>query len=142
MPLNDIQIRNAKPGLRPVRQNNKDEESASPEQRKAKGKTAGKKTKSEKLLSSLRLKSLTNSPTEGDSIMPRSTRRAANASVTSAIGSRWKPLLALQKPAKFLRQGLSINALKRIASALSDTDAARRMQQAKSRFFEKLRRAA
>jgi transposase InsO family protein len=48
-------------------------------------------------------------------------------------------LLALDKPAQYLRQGLSINALKRIAGALSDTDAARRMQQAKSKLFEKLR---
>ena len=47
MPLTDIQVRNAKPGLKPVRQSNKDEESTSPEQRKAKGKTAGKRTKSE-----------------------------------------------------------------------------------------------
>jgi hypothetical protein len=41
-----------------------------------------------------------------------------------------------------LRQGLSINALKRIAGALSDTDAARRMQQAKSKLFELLRLSA
>jgi transposase InsO family protein len=51
-------------------------------------------------------------------------------------------LLALEKPAQHLRQGLSINALKRIADALSDTDAARRMQQAKSKLFEKLRLSA
>jgi transposase InsO family protein len=51
-------------------------------------------------------------------------------------------LLALEKPAQYLRQGLSINALKRIADALSDTDAARRMQQAKSKLFEKLRLSA
>jgi len=51
-------------------------------------------------------------------------------------------LLALDKPAQYLRQGLSINALKRIAGALSDTEAARRMQQAKSRLFEKLRLTA
>jgi transposase InsO family protein len=48
-------------------------------------------------------------------------------------------LLALDKPAQYLRQGLSINALKRIAGALSDTEAARRMQQAKSKLFEKMR---
>ena len=41
-------------------------------------------------------------------------------------------LLALDKPAQYLRQGLSINTLKRIAAALSDTDAARRMQLAKA----------
>jgi transposase InsO family protein len=51
-------------------------------------------------------------------------------------------LLALDKPAQYLRQGLSINALKRIAAALSDTEAARRMQQAKNRLFEKLRLTA
>jgi transposase InsO family protein len=48
-------------------------------------------------------------------------------------------LLGLSKPAQYLRQELSINALKRIAGALSDTDAAARMQQAKSKLFEKLR---
>jgi transposase InsO family protein len=51
-------------------------------------------------------------------------------------------LLGLDKPAQYLRQGLSINALKRIAGALSDTDAARRMQQAKSKLFDKLRLTA
>jgi transposase InsO family protein len=51
-------------------------------------------------------------------------------------------LLALDRPAQYLRQGLSINALKRIAAALSDTDAARRMQQAKNKLFEKLRLTA
>jgi transposase InsO family protein len=51
-------------------------------------------------------------------------------------------LLALDKPAQYLRQGLSLNALKRIAGALSDTDAARRMQQAKNKLFEKLRLTA
>ena len=51
-------------------------------------------------------------------------------------------LLALDSPAQYLRQGLSINALKRIAGALSDTDAARRMQRAKNRLFEGLRRTA
>jgi transposase InsO family protein len=51
-------------------------------------------------------------------------------------------LLALDKPAQYLRQGLSINALKRIAAALSDTDAARRMQHAKTKLFEKMRLTA
>lgn len=51
-------------------------------------------------------------------------------------------LLALEKPAQYLRQGLSINALKRIAAARSDTDAARHMQQAKSKLFEQLRLSA
>ncbi len=47
-------------------------------------------------------------------------------------------LLALDKPAQYLRQGLSINALKRIAGTLSDTDATRRMQQAKAKLFGQL----
>lgn len=51
-------------------------------------------------------------------------------------------LLALDDPAQYLRPGLSVNALKRIAAALSDTDAARRMQQAKAKLFEQLRLSA
>ena len=51
-------------------------------------------------------------------------------------------LLGMHQPAQYLRQGLSINALKRIAGALSDTDAARRMQQAKTKLFERLRLTA
>ena len=51
-------------------------------------------------------------------------------------------LLALEKPAQYLRPGLSINALKRIAAARSDTDAARRMQQAKAKLFQLLRLSA
>ena len=48
-------------------------------------------------------------------------------------------LSALAKPAQYMRQGRSIHALKRVAAAISDTDAARRMQQAKNKLFEKLR---
>ena len=51
-------------------------------------------------------------------------------------------LLALDKPAQYLCRGLSINALRRVAAALSDTDAARGMQQAKNKLFEKLRLTA
>ena len=51
-------------------------------------------------------------------------------------------LLALPNPAQYLRPELSINALKRIAAAISDTDAARRMQLAKTKLFERLRRSA
>ncbi|HEV2323457.1 MAG TPA: transposase family protein, partial [Terracidiphilus sp.] len=51
-------------------------------------------------------------------------------------------LLALPNPAQYLRPELSINALKRIAAASSDTDAARRMQLAKTKLFERLRRSA
>jgi len=51
-------------------------------------------------------------------------------------------LLALDKPGRFLRPGLSINALKRVAAAISDTEAARRMQQAKDRLFRLWRKTA
>jgi transposase InsO family protein len=51
-------------------------------------------------------------------------------------------LLTLENPAQYLRQGLSINTLKRIAAALSDTEAARRMQLEKNKLFEKLRLTA
>jgi transposase InsO family protein len=51
-------------------------------------------------------------------------------------------LSLLDKPAQYLRHGLSMNALKRVAAAISDTDAARRMQQAKSKLFDKLRLTA
>jgi hypothetical protein len=40
-------------------------------------------------------------------------------------------LSLLDKPAQYLQDGLSMNALKRVAEAIGDTDAARRMQQAK-----------
>ena len=48
-------------------------------------------------------------------------------------------LSLLDKPAQYLRDGLSMNALKRVAGAISDTDAARRMQQAKAKLFDQLR---
>ena len=51
-------------------------------------------------------------------------------------------LLALDAPAQYLRQGLSINTLNRIGAARSHTDAARRMQQAKARLFDQLRLSA
>ena len=51
-------------------------------------------------------------------------------------------LLALDRPQQYLRPGLSINALKRVAAAMSDTEAARRMQQAKNNMFEEIRRSA
>jgi len=51
-------------------------------------------------------------------------------------------LLALEKPNQFLRPGLSTNALKRVAAATSDTDAARKMQQAKAKLFDQLRPSA
>jgi len=51
-------------------------------------------------------------------------------------------LSLLDKPGQYLREGLSMNALKRVAAAISDTDAARRMQQAKAKLFERLRLTA
>jgi transposase InsO family protein len=51
-------------------------------------------------------------------------------------------LSLLDKPAQYLRDGLSMNALKRVAAAISDTDAARRMQDAKAKLFDKMRLSA
>jgi transposase InsO family protein len=47
-------------------------------------------------------------------------------------------LLNLPKPAQYLRAGFSLDALQRTANAISDTDAARRMQQAKRKLFDQL----
>ena len=51
-------------------------------------------------------------------------------------------LLALSPPAPALRPGLSVAALQRIAAAVSDTEAAQRMQPAKGKLFEQLRQPA
>jgi len=51
-------------------------------------------------------------------------------------------LLALSPPAPALRPGLTIAVLQRIAAAVSDTEAAQRMQQAKAKLFERLRQPA
>jgi transposase InsO family protein len=48
-------------------------------------------------------------------------------------------LSLLDKPAQYLRDGLSMKALNRVAQAISDTDAAWRMKQAKDRLFERIR---
>ena len=50
-------------------------------------------------------------------------------------------LLALPQAAQYLRPGLTVAVLQRIAAALSDTEAAQRMQQAKRKLFEQLRPA-
>jgi transposase InsO family protein len=50
-------------------------------------------------------------------------------------------LLALQPP-PVLRPGLTVAVLQRIAAAVSDTEAAQRMQQAKAKLFERLRQPA
>jgi transposase InsO family protein len=51
-------------------------------------------------------------------------------------------LLKLPKPQQYLRPGLTMATLERIAGLMSDTEAARRMQQAKHRLFEQLRKTA
>ncbi|MDX6462345.1 MAG: hypothetical protein QOE55_6042 [Acidobacteriaceae bacterium] len=51
-------------------------------------------------------------------------------------------LLSLGKPQQFLRPGLSINALQRVAGSMSDTEAAQRMQLAKYNMFEQIQRSA
>jgi len=51
-------------------------------------------------------------------------------------------LLALHNPGQYLRLGLSVNALQRVAAAISDTEAARRMQQAKDKLFAAWRKSA
>ena len=51
-------------------------------------------------------------------------------------------LLSLERPQQFLRPGLSLNALKRVAATMSDTEAARRMQLAKNSMFEQIKKSA
>ncbi|MGC9225639.1 MAG: hypothetical protein ACP5E2_17175, partial [Terracidiphilus sp.] len=51
-------------------------------------------------------------------------------------------LVALDQPGQYLRPGLSLNALKRVAAALSDTEAASRMQAAKDKLFAQWRKTA
>ena len=51
-------------------------------------------------------------------------------------------LLALSRPTPALRQGLTVAVLQRIAAAVSDTEAAQRMQKAKAKLFERLRQPA
>lgn len=48
-------------------------------------------------------------------------------------------LLALPQPQQYLRQGLTVSVFERIAAALSDTEAAQRMQQAKRKLWAHLR---
>lgn len=51
-------------------------------------------------------------------------------------------LLALSHPAQYLREGLTVATLQRIAAVRSDTEAAQQMQQAKRKLFEQLRSAS
>ncbi|MFB3813914.1 MAG: hypothetical protein ACE14L_07355, partial [Terriglobales bacterium] len=50
--------------------------------------------------------------------------------------------LALEDPAQYLRPGLSLASLRRVAAALSDTEAARRMQAAKRELFAHIQQTA
>lgn len=54
----------------------------------------------------------------------------------------WETLQRLPKVTQYLREGMSLAILKRIAGALSDTEAAQRMQQAKRKFFQQFRSSA
>lgn len=54
----------------------------------------------------------------------------------------FEKLLSLEQPQQFLRPGLTVAALQRVAASISDTEAARRMQQAKNTLFEQIRRSA
>ena len=47
-----------------------------------------------------------------------------------------EPLLSLPQPAQYLRAGFTVDALKHMAAASSDTEAARRMQEAKRKLFD------
>ena len=80
-------------------------------------------------------------------------RPAGQAEVqTDAKGRKRRPyklwqtpvetLPAPDRPQQFLRPGLTVAALKRVAASMSDTDAARRMQQPKSTMFEQVRTSA
>jgi hypothetical protein len=51
-------------------------------------------------------------------------------------------LLSLDKPERHLRQGRTLSALKRAAQALSDTEAALRLQRARDAMFADIERAA
>ncbi len=51
-------------------------------------------------------------------------------------------LLSLPKPQQYLRPGLTVATLQRIGGLMSDTEAARRMQQSKHKLFEQLRKTA
>jgi transposase InsO family protein len=51
----------------------------------------------------------------------------------------FETLLTVEQPAQYLRPGLELATLTRIAGAISDTDAAQRMQHAKATLFDRLR---
>lgn len=54
----------------------------------------------------------------------------------------WETLQRLPRAPQYLREGMTLTILKRIAGALSDTEAAQRMQQAKGKLFQCFRPTA
>jgi hypothetical protein len=72
---------------------------------------------------------------------PRSIARGRIRRSYKRYQTTFEMLLALDQPAQYLRDGLELATLNRNAGALSDTDAARRMQQAKATLFDRLRLA-
>ncbi|MHB8304062.1 MAG: hypothetical protein ACYDC6_14775 [Acidobacteriaceae bacterium] len=70
---------------------------------------------------------------------PRSMPKGASAAATGATRRRWRPCWRRTTPPQYLREGLELDTLRRMAAALSDTDAAKRMQRAKGKLFEQLR---
>ena len=54
----------------------------------------------------------------------------------------WETLQRLPRVSQYLRQGMSLAILKRMAGAVSDTEAAQRMQQAKAKLFLQFRPTA
>ena len=55
------------------------------------------------------------------------------------LSTRSKLPLALPQPQQYLRPGLTLAVLQRIAGTRSDTEAAQRMQQVKRKLFDQLR---
>ena len=54
----------------------------------------------------------------------------------------WETLQQIPHATRYLREGMNLAILKRVAAALSDTEAAQRMQQAKHKLFQQLRSSA
>jgi transposase InsO family protein len=54
----------------------------------------------------------------------------------------WESLQQIPSLTRYLREGISLAILQRMAQALSDTEAAQRMQQAKHKLFQQLRSSA
>ena len=96
-------------------------------------------------LSRSQLTRLTALYTDGGRVQVTVYRRRRFAQLYTRAGIE---LLAAVDPVtvgqtgQYLRDGLSMNALQRGAAAISDTDAARRMQQAKAKLFGQLRLTA